>query len=410
VAAIRALDKEILRERRRKNAVTGPGRTRENLEGELLERRAGLVERLRGRDPELADVFSVHAAELDGVKKGLLPGEVMAYFLPAEEGEAVRILLILREQVSLKVLAVSAEGLRRRLADFQRARDGQRAADEERSVTLVARKTEEQGGASPERTVLTALAKELALDRWGAEGAAYVVPSGDAYFIPWGALDTGFPLAVLPTGGWIGRSFPAGKGEMRASVLGDPDFGGRLPQLPGARTEALTVAGQYGVEPLIGREASEEALRRSVGRGVDVLHLATHALYDPYVPLHSALILTDGGKAVPLTAERLFERPLPAHLVILSACETGMGRVLAGDDILGLARSFYLGGAKTILSSLWPVDDAATQRFMEIFHARSKEGDFGGAWIAARNALRKDGHAPSVYGAFILGGSLGLKP
>jgi CHAT domain-containing protein len=202
------------------------------------------------------------------------------------------------------------------------------------------------------------------------------------------------------------RAAGAGQKTIHAGVVGDPDFGGLLPQLPGAREEALNVAQEYGAEPLIGRQVTESALRRSVGNGVDVLHLATHALYDPHFPLHSALILTDGGKPVPLTAERLFEKPLSSRLVILSACETGRGQVVAGDDILGLVRSFYLGGTQTILSSLWPVDDVATQQFMEIFHTQSREGNFGDAWLAARDFLRNRGYAPSVYGAFILGGSL----
>ncbi|MFH1857419.1 MAG: CHAT domain-containing protein [Candidatus Omnitrophota bacterium] len=197
---------------------------------------------------------------------------------------------------------------------------------------------------------------------------------------------------------------------MKASVVGDPDFGGQLPQLAGARTEALTVAKGYGVKPLIGPEASESALRQSIGKGVDVLRLATHALYDPYLPLQSALILTDGKKAVPLTAERIFEKPLLSRLVILSACETGMEHVIGGDDILGLVRSFYLGGTSAVLSSLWPVEDSATRLFMETFHTRSKGGDFGGAWLAARDTLRSRGYSPSAYGAFILGGSLGVNP
>jgi CHAT domain-containing protein len=177
--------------------------------------------------------------------------------------------------------------------------------------------------------------------------------------------------------------------------------------LPGARREAVSISKAYRVTSLIGSEATEAALRSSVERGVDVLHLATHGTFNPYDPMESALFLSDasGLSSDRLTAADLFERPLAAKLVVLSACETGLGRAEAGDDFLGLARSFYLGGAVSVVNSLWPVEDAPTQLYMEAFHERARFGDYAGGWILARDRLRKAGYPPSVYGAFILGGA-----
>ncbi len=116
--------------------------------------------------------------------------------------------------------------------------------------------------------------------------------------------------------------------------------------------------------------------------------------------------MTVDGTAQPVTAADLLTHPLPARIVILSACETGMGRTVAGEDLLGLSRSFYLGGAVSKLSSLWPIEDEGTKRFMRVFHKETLEsGNLGSAWISARNALRDSGASPSVYGAFMLGGS-----
>jgi CHAT domain-containing protein len=261
-----------------------------------------------------------------------------------------------------------------------------------------------------QRTALASLRRNLEVDEWGKLRAAYVVPSGRIHFVPWGALDMPYPVAVLPNGGWVSRSARGASEGARAVVLGDPVFGGALPQLSGARAEAASVSKTYASAPLIGAAATEQALRTQAGTGTDVLHLATHALYDPVFPLQSSLILTDGKRAVPLTAEALFQRPISARLVVLSACETGMGKVISGDDLLGLARSFYLGGASAIVSSLWPVDDEATQIFMEVFHERARRGSYGSAWLAARDAVRDKGYNPSSYGAFVLGGSLGFMP
>jgi len=152
--------------------------------------------------------------------------------------------------------------------------------------------------------------------------------------------------------------------------------------------------------------AGSDALRIKIGKGVDVLHLATHGVFDAEQPLQSAIYLSEKGKAVALTAADVFENPLPARLVALSACETGMGESQAGDDLLGLPRSFHLSGASSVLSALWPVDDAATKLYMETFHREVVEGQsFGQAWLSAREELKLPGFPPSAYGAFILGGA-----
>jgi CHAT domain-containing protein len=254
---------------------------------------------------------------------------------------------------------------------------------------------------------LQRLAQALRLADWPKVEAVYFVPSGHLHFVPWGGLETAFAVAVLPNGGWLARAPLALSSAARAAVVGDPEFGGALPQLPGARQEARAVSQLYAAPALLGAAATESSLRQAVGKGVDVLHLATHALFDSRYPLQSALILSDGRRAAPLSAERLFAQPLAARVVVLSACETGMGMVVGGDELLGLTRSFYLGGASSVISSLWSVDDEATQLFMETFHRQARRGGYGGAWLAARDRVRAQGFPPSAYAAFVLGGSLG---
>ena len=232
-----------------------------------------------------------------------------------------------------------------------------------------------------------------------------MVPTGDRYFLPWGALDLDYPVVVLPTGGWLNHSPKSVRTAKAASIVGDPEFGDAWDRLPGARAEAQSVRRLYGVAAIVGATATEREVRRDVGAGVGVLHLATHGVFDAYDPLASAIILSTGETSARLSAARLFERPLPAKLVVLSACETGLGEVVAGDDFLGLARSFYLGGTLSVLNSLWPVHDQPTRLFMEEFHRFARTGDYGGGWVSARDLLRERGYPPSVYGAFVLGGA-----
>jgi hypothetical protein len=380
VGRIRALEAEI-RRLRLKNS-TGASQSL----APLLAERSRVVAELRQRDPELADVLGVAVAELAVVQSRLAPGEMLAYAIADAAEAPLTWLLVTGNGRRIETSEINAATLQKMLGEF--------------AVAVV------EGNVKQQKETTGRLSSLLRLTHWGSMKALYVVPSGAAHFLPWGALDIEAPVAVLPLGGWLLREenskLPAG----RAVVAGDPDFGGALPQLPGARREAEGVARFYGSAPLLGAAATESSLRQLVGASVGVLHLATHGYFRAEAPLNSGVVLAGAGKPHFLTAARLLAAPLPARLVVLSACETGVGKAVAGDDFLGLSRSFYLGGARAVLASLWPVEDDPTQLFMQTFQEKLAQDGFGAAWLAARNRLRREGAPPSAYGAFVLGGAL----
>ena len=385
MSEIRTVDQAIRQQRLRMASPSGPPRDALQAETALVKRRGSLVAELRARDPELADVVSVSVAELATTQSQLGPGEVMAYALPARDTDRISFLVITQGNAGLHTTDLTPTTLNKHLRAFRAA---MKPIDAER-----------------QRLVAAALEKDFALDRLDIRTTLFIVPSGDLNFVPWGALDLDYPIVVLPTGGWLNRAPKVMARQRPASILGDPEFGGEMPQLPGARAEATAIAAMYGTAALVGAGATENRLRSEFGAGVDVLHFATHARFDAMAPLESDLVLSDGSTAQRLTAARLFEEPLSAALVILSACETGAGRTTADDDLLGLVRSFYLGGTVAIVSSLWPVYDVPTKVFMVEFHQRAQTEGYGQAWLAARNRRRDDGYPPSIYGAFTLGGS-----
>ncbi len=387
VAQIRNIDRKIQLERQKKNALSSQEELDVGREQKLLEERAALVEQLRKDNPDLADVFAVSAVNLDMVKKSLNRNTILVYTLPEQEKSPLTLLFVSPDNASLLQLSINGSQLKELLDKF--------------NATI------NSGNAQSQLVALNSISTALELSTWPKADAMYFVPSGQTYFIPWGALDVPYSVAVEPNGGWVTRAAHAHASQVHAAIIGDPEFGGMLPQLPGARAEAQLLARLYESSALIGKTATESALRREVGESIDVLHFATHALFDTVYPLQSALVLSDGTKAMPLSAETLFAKPLKSRLVVLSACETGMGKIVSGDELLGLARSFYLGGASSILSSLWPVDDEATRMFMETFHKQSRDGNLGRAWLTARDELRAKGFPPSSYGAFVLGGSFG---
>ncbi len=384
MAKIRRLERDIRRLRLANTlpgAASGAGLAQVE---DLLAQHSEVTAELRRRNPELADTLSIAATTLDDTQARLKPGEVLAYAVPATAKSTIAWLLIRSGDIRVVNTAITQKLLNRKLAVFAEMVSG--------------------GDGDLQREIVKVLAKDLRLDQWGADSGAYVVPTGSLHLVPWGAMNVDHFIAVLPTGAWLSRP-PGTSPANQAGVVGDPAFAGAEPQLPGARAEAEKIAATYGVTPMLGKAATEAALRRAVGAGVGILHLATHGQFDASAPLNSAVLLAGPGGVQRLTAARLFEAPLRADLVVLSACETGVGQAVAGDDYLGLTRSFYLGGARTVINSLWPVEDKGTQAFMTRFHELAKTGDYGAAWLGARDAVKQQGFPPSVYGAFVLGGA-----
>jgi tetratricopeptide (TPR) repeat protein len=388
---IRKLDAQI---RQRRLLLSTAGASVDTLEstgdpGEegLLLARNQYVTELREKNPDLAAALSISTTDIYEVEDKLKDGDVIAYPLPAEATDPIKILLISKTGKEVKDLQITGEKLGELLSDFQ---FGVELDDENEQI---------MAGDS--------LFDLLQIENWGITNTLYIVPSSEFYFVPWGALPINNPVIVLPTAGWLARNF-SNDNKTSAVIIGDPEFGGVVPQLPGARLEAINLATQYKVPPLIGSDATAVKLYEKVGNGVFLIHLATHGIFDSEDPMKSAIILSDGTKASYLTAAHIFENPISADLIVLSACDTGVGQAISGDDFLGLARSLYIGGASTVLNSLWPISDANTAHFMEHFHQSAQNGNVAGAWLTARNKLRDSGAKPADYGAFILGGAANI--
>jgi CHAT domain-containing protein len=100
----------------------------------------------------------------------------------------------------------------------------------------------------------------------------------------------------------------------------------------------------------------------------NIIHLATHGMAYDDDPLASFIALTPGDQDDGLlTAQQVMEMRLPADLITLSACQTGLGKV-AGEGVIGLSRAFLVTGARSVLVSQWSVDDQATSALMQQFY------------------------------------------
>jgi CHAT domain-containing protein len=153
-----------------------------------------------------------------------------------------------------------------------------------------------------------------------------------------------------------------------------------LPNLPGAQQEALAIAQLFNTQALIGKDATKAAVLQRMP-GARIIHLATNAIVDEERGTGSALALApdpsasgtppyqggDRGGSGWLTAEEIQNLKLNAELVVLSGCDTGLGKI-TGDGVIGLARSFISAGASSVIVSLGNVSDEATAFLMTEFY------------------------------------------
>lgn len=155
------------------------------------------------------------------------------------------------------------------------------------------------------------------------------------------------------------------------------------------------------VTALAGSAATLTAVRERM-KGKAILHFATHALFRQDNPLFSGLQLSDGW----LLARDLYGLPLDADLVTLSACQTAVAQIAAGDEPFGLVRGFLAAGAQRVAASLWPADDAATAALMQGFYGKIARGQTPSqALRAAQQELQALWPHPYYWAAFCLMGS-----
>jgi tetratricopeptide (TPR) repeat protein len=173
------------------------------------------------------------------------------------------------------------------------------------------------------------------------------------------------------------------------------------PLIPNVTDEARAVASHLpGSEVLADGQATTEAVREKAP-GCGILHLACHGMFRVDNPMFSSLRLHDGW----LTATDVLRLDLDGAIVTLSACESARNQILAGDELLGLARGFLGAGASTLVASLWLVQDETTSWMMEDWYARLHDGAGRAAALRdAQLALKERCPHPYYWAPFVLMG------
>ena len=225
-----------------------------------------------------------------------------------------------------------------------------------------------------------------------------IVPHGVLHYLPFHALidPTGTPLVdradigYAPSSAVLASCYerPAAAKQLLSRLLvGVPDAA--IPHVEQEIDSLRTLFNESTV--LVGDAATQQAFRLQAP-AADVIHLASHAVFRQDNPLFSAIKLADGW----LSLYDLYRLRLRASLVTLSACETGVNEVLGGDELVGLARGFLQAGARSLVVSLWAVNDQSTARLMQHFYNRL-EGGLGPAAAMRRAQIDLRQHYPHPY-------------
>ncbi len=143
-----------------------------------------------------------------------------------------------------------------------------------------------------------------------------------------------------------------------------------------ARAEGDAVVRRVGGESrvLAGAAATEDAVK-GVPAAFTILHFATHAFVDDVHPERSAVLLSGAGNDDGLLQVReIADLPMTGRVVVLSACRTATGSVLAGEGVMGLSRSFFEAGARTVVGTLWAIRDDHAAQFADAMYASLARG------------------------------------
>jgi CHAT domain-containing protein/tetratricopeptide (TPR) repeat protein len=247
-----------------------------------------------------------------------------------------------------------------------------------------------------------------------------IVPHGELHYLPFQALIgpredflvERYVVSYIPSASvWMSLPQEDRRGENDRVLAMAP----LVERIPASRIEVEEIGNIFGTRAkvLIGPAASEQTLY-ATAESYSILHFATLGLVNKANPLFSFVQLHSGGDDDGrLEVHEAFGLRLTARLVVLSACETGLGSgaladVPAGDDWVGLVRSFLYAGASNVLATLWRVEDLATARLMRSFYQSFENGRSSAEALAlAQRALlgQPSTAHPFFWAGFMLTGS-----
>ncbi len=399
----------------------------ESARGKLVEqvrdyerRIRALVEKLQVRNAAYAEDLALQppSAKIDVscldadtvlVEYYICRGEVLAFIVSSKQSEVQAVRSLATERglnQLLSFLRINLAGVTRTLAE---------------PISAISKAERIKSANNNARGLLQKLYRQLIAplsEHLAGYRKLIIVPHGLLHYLPFHALlneknnqyllQEWEEVSYLPSGSLLSFCHKRGQRPEIERGRGALVMGNSSNQsLPHCPEEARRVAGMLDEARLYLEEAATPAQFVSDASQCRVIHLATHGKFRQDDPLFSSLLL-HGGE---LTAQDLFNCELKASLVTFSACETGLGKLGGGDELLGLSRACLYAGASSLVMSLWQVEDESVARLMQNFYAALLKGQRKGAALreAQLELLQDELHRhPFFWAPFTLIGHSGL--
>ena len=347
---------------------------------------------LQEKAPELAALVSVNTPAPAEIQSKLTSEEtLLEYYFT---GKDLYVFVLTRDAITAQKLA--ATGLEKNINDLRKEITVRNSQEFNKYTQLLYRQL--FAAASP-------LIKTKKL---------IIVPHGVLHYLPFAVLFDGkdylidrFSIRMLPSASVLSfLKTRSGKEDRGALIFGNPKLDDPKFDLKFAQDEALAIGKILPEAKVLLRSDASETNLKIMGGQYARIHLAAHGIFDIENPLNSALLLArDKDNDGMLKAGDLYNLSLDADLVTLSACETALGKVSTGDDVVGFTRGFLYAGARSLVSSLWQVDDLATRDLMVSFYTNLATMSKDEALRQAQLKVKKQYPHPYYWAAFLLTGS-----
>jgi CHAT domain-containing protein len=351
------------------------------------------LEETERKEPELASLVSVNPLTLPEVQK-LLDKEttLLEYFLTEEK---TLLWLVTRKNAEVFQVDIGGDSLKALVMGFRKTIQEQSQTDQ------LSRRLYD--------LLIAPTADKIKTDN------LIIVPHGILHYLPFAALQDSrgryllgdFCIRYLPSASVLKYLVAKRKGNgERLLALGNPATDRKgFAAIPLTEMEVNEIgASQPDSRVLTGAQATETEFKRLAPQS-DILHLACHGDLNSAYPMYSCLLLApDSVEDGELDVHEIFNLDLHANLVVLSGCQTGLGHLTNGDELVGLSRAFIYAGTPSIVSSLWMVEDESTAYLMGRFYHHLQDQDKAQALRQAQLETRAKYPGLRSWASFVLTG------
>jgi CHAT domain-containing protein len=356
------------------------------------------MQRIREEAPETASLLTVSPLTLKEVQKLLAPDQTMLvyYVMPAQ----LLVWGITNSEMSFTAVQIKKEDLLKKIQEYRAAISAR--ADFDVVAGLGAQLYKKL---IPDKIMQVSRSKTKLI----------IVPHDMLHYMPFQALrvDDGQYLIEKKMISYLSSASLLkfinknnNKDLDNLLAFGNPDLNNPLFNLAFAEKEVNNIGSLFKDAEVHTRKEATKQRAIDESPKYHILHFATHGELNENQPLESSLRLASTvNQNGSLTAREIFGMSIEASLVVLSACETAIGKISTGDELISINRAFLYAGASSVISTLWKVSDESTYLFMDDFYTHLKSQPVGEAMRTAQLDLINKYPHPFYWSPFILSGA-----